>query len=140
MKAITFHGVGHVRAEDVVDPKVVDATGVLLRITTSAVCGSDLHRYHGRGGGALVQTGAIMGHEFTLKMGICKARNYIRPLLPLVASGKLAPARIITHTLPLGDAPRGYAIFDRKEQGATTRALCSARWGGVRRRLRSMTR
>lgn len=63
MKAITFDGVGDVRAESVADPKVVDATDVLLRITTSAVCGSDLHQYHGRGGGTLVQTGAIMGHE-----------------------------------------------------------------------------
>jgi len=64
MKAITFHGVGDVRATDVADPRLVDATDVLLRITTSAVCGSDLHQYHGRGGGALVQTGALMGHEF----------------------------------------------------------------------------
>jgi len=64
MRAITFHGVSDVRAEDVADPKVTDPTDVILRITTSAVCGSDLHQYHGRGGGALVQTGAIMGHEF----------------------------------------------------------------------------
>ncbi len=42
MKAITFHGIGDVRVEDVLDPKVVDATDVMLRITTSAVCGSDL--------------------------------------------------------------------------------------------------
>ncbi len=63
MKAITFHGVGDVRAEDVADPKVVEATDVVLRITTSAVCGSDLHQYHGRAG-ALVQTGSVMGHEF----------------------------------------------------------------------------
>src|SRR5918996_492989 len=64
MKAITFHGVSDVRTTDVADPKLVDPTDVVLRITTSAVCGSDLHQYHGRGGGALVQTGAIMGHEF----------------------------------------------------------------------------
>ncbi|HEU5320830.1 MAG TPA: zinc-binding dehydrogenase [Methylomirabilota bacterium] len=63
MKAITFHGVGDVRVEDVADPKVTDPTDVVLRVTTSAVCGSDLHQYHGRGGG-LVQTGALMGHEF----------------------------------------------------------------------------
>ena len=37
MKAITFHGVGDVRAEHVADPKVVDATDVVLRVTTSAV-------------------------------------------------------------------------------------------------------
>jgi len=63
MKAITFHGVGDVRVQDVAEPKVVDPTDVVVKITTSAVCGSDLHQYHGRGG-ALVQTGAIMGHEF----------------------------------------------------------------------------
>jgi threonine dehydrogenase-like Zn-dependent dehydrogenase len=63
MKAVTFHGVGDVRVEHVADPKVVDETDVVLRITTSAVCGSDLHQYHGRGGG-LVETGAVMGHEF----------------------------------------------------------------------------
>ena len=63
MKAITFHGIGDVRAEDVPDPKIIDPTDVLLRITTSAVCGSDLHQYHVRGGG-LVQPGALMGHEF----------------------------------------------------------------------------
>ena len=51
------------RIEDVADPKVVDPTDVVLRITTSAVCGSDLHPYHGRGG-ALVEKGAVMGHEF----------------------------------------------------------------------------
>jgi len=63
MRAITFHGVGDVRVEHVGDPKLLDPTDVVLRVTTSAVCGSDLHQYHGRGGG-LVQTGAIMGHEF----------------------------------------------------------------------------
>ena len=79
MKAITFHGVGDVRAEHVADPKVVDATDVVLRVTTSAVCGSDLHQYHGRGGG-LVQTGAIMGHEF---MGVVEeAGGAVRAVRP----------------------------------------------------------
>src|SRR5688500_19445337 len=63
MKAITFHGVSDVRSEEVADPKLVDATDVILKITTSAVCGSDLHQYQGRGG-ALIQKGALMGHEF----------------------------------------------------------------------------
>ncbi len=56
--------------------------------------------------------------DLTLRMGICNARNYIAPLMTLVQRGKLAPARIVTHTLPLADAPRGYAIFDRKEDRA----------------------
>jgi S-(hydroxymethyl)glutathione dehydrogenase / alcohol dehydrogenase len=40
------------------------------------------------------------------------------PLLPLVRVGKLKPSRIITHTMALGEAPKGYAIFDRKEDRA----------------------
>jgi threonine dehydrogenase-like Zn-dependent dehydrogenase len=54
----------------------------------------------------------------TLKMGICNARNFMTPLMPLIQAGRLQPARIITHTLPLADAPQGYAIFDRKEDRA----------------------
>ena len=56
--------------------------------------------------------------DLTLKMGICNARNYMKPLLPLVQRRKLQPARIVTHTLPLKDAPRGYAIFDAKQDRA----------------------
>ena len=56
--------------------------------------------------------------DLSLKMGICNARNYMGTLLPLVRLGKLAPARIVSHTLALKEAPRGYAIFDRKEDRA----------------------
>jgi threonine dehydrogenase-like Zn-dependent dehydrogenase len=312
MKAITFHGISDVRVENVADPEIVDPTDVVVKITTGAVCGSDLHQYHGRGGGALVlpfnvscgtcewcqrkfpsqcattgravfggrfghvwgggqaervrvpfadhlcekvdpalsdddalflgdilstgyccaENGGIrpgdtvavfgagpvgllamqsaqlfgparvfavdrvdyrlalaaelgcepvnldagdpaeqlrkltghgpdvvlecVGHEtpftqaiqavrpggtvssvgvyvepsmsfpareaffkdLTLKMGICNARNYMTPLQGLVKLGKLKPARIVTHTLALSEAPRGYAIFDKKEDRA----------------------
>jgi S-(hydroxymethyl)glutathione dehydrogenase/alcohol dehydrogenase len=56
--------------------------------------------------------------DLTVKMGICNARNYISPLMSLITRGKLNPARIVTHTMALGEAPRGYAIFDRKEDRA----------------------
>jgi threonine dehydrogenase-like Zn-dependent dehydrogenase len=61
MKAITLHGPGDVRAEAVPDPRIVDPTDAVLRITTSAVCGSDLHQYHGRVAG--LDPGIVMGHE-----------------------------------------------------------------------------
>jgi len=66
MKAVTFQGVGDVKVEDVADPEIVDPTDVVVRITTSAVCGSDLHQYHGRGGG-LVEKGAVITHTMPLK-------------------------------------------------------------------------
>ena len=56
--------------------------------------------------------------DLTLRMGICNARNYIAPLLGLVQAGKLQPRRIITHTMRLDEGPRGYRIFDKKEEGA----------------------
>jgi threonine dehydrogenase-like Zn-dependent dehydrogenase len=56
--------------------------------------------------------------DLTLKMGICNARAFMGPLLPLVQRRKLQPGRIVTHTMPLKDAPRGYAIFDAKQDRA----------------------
>jgi S-(hydroxymethyl)glutathione dehydrogenase/alcohol dehydrogenase len=38
--------------------------------------------------------------------------------MPLIQTGRLDPTRIITHTIPLTDTPKGYAIFDRKEDRA----------------------
>jgi len=51
-------------------------------------------------------------------MGICNARNYMTTLMPLVQCRKLQPARIVTHTMDLKDAPRGYSIFDAKQDRA----------------------
>jgi threonine dehydrogenase-like Zn-dependent dehydrogenase len=54
----------------------------------------------------------------TLRIGTCPARNYIRQLMPLLVTGRLDPTRLITHRMPLAEAPRGYAIFDRKDESA----------------------
>jgi threonine dehydrogenase-like Zn-dependent dehydrogenase len=113
MKAITFQGVGDVRAQDVADPKIVDPTDVVLRITTSAVCGSDLHQYHGRGG-ALVQTGAIMGHEFMgtvedVGAGVRQLRRGDRVIVPFsVSCGGCEWCR---RRLPTQCATTGRAVF-----------------------------
>ncbi|PYN81796.1 MAG: hypothetical protein DMD96_06995 [Candidatus Rokuibacteriota bacterium] len=113
MKAITFHGVGDVRAGEVADPKVVDPTNVVLRITTSAVCGSDLHQYHGRGG-ALVQTGAVMGHEFMgtvedLGPEVRQVRRGDRVIVPFsVSCGRCEWCQ---RRLPTQCATTGRAVF-----------------------------
>ncbi|MFC7440697.1 alcohol dehydrogenase family protein [Laceyella putida] len=62
MKAVTFHGVGDVRVETVQDPAIQEHTDAIVRITTAAICGSDLHLYHGAIPGLL--PGAIIGHEY----------------------------------------------------------------------------
>ena len=53
--------------------------------------------------------------DLTLKMGICNARNYMTSLLPLVQGGKLRPARIITHTMPLERRAEG--LRDLRPEG-----------------------
>src|SRR6201995_6048689 len=63
MKAVVYEGPRQVRVEDVADPVIVKPTDVLVRITTTNICGSDLHMYEGR---TDVEKGKVLGHE---KMG-----------------------------------------------------------------------
>ena len=62
MRAITFHAEGEVRVESVPDPRIVDPGDAIVRVERTAVCGSDLHVYHGRETG--LDQGCVMGHEF----------------------------------------------------------------------------
>lgn len=62
MQAIVFEGVRAVRVASVPEPELVLPTDALVRVTCTAVCGSDLHVYHGREQG--LDRGTVMGHEF----------------------------------------------------------------------------
>lgn len=65
MRALTYHGSGDVRVDTVADPILHEPDDVILRVTATAICGSDLHLYHGKM--PMVESGDILGHEF---MGI----------------------------------------------------------------------
>lgn len=65
MKALTYHGSKDVRVDTVPDPVLLEPDDLLLRVTATAICGSDLHLYRGKVPG--MKDGDIMGHEF---MGI----------------------------------------------------------------------
>ncbi len=61
MKALVFHRPGHVEVNDVDDPRIEDPQDVILRVTSTAICGSDLHIYNG----FLPQVkDMVLGHEF----------------------------------------------------------------------------
>ncbi len=62
MKALTYHGPHHVQVENVPDPGIEQADDIILRITATAICGSDLHLYRGKI--PQVKHGDIFGHEF----------------------------------------------------------------------------
>ncbi len=61
MKAIVFHGIGDIRLEDVPEPRLKEPTDAIVRITTSAICGTDLHMVRGTLSG--MKKGTILGHE-----------------------------------------------------------------------------
>jgi hypothetical protein len=51
MKAVTWHGVEDVRVDSVPDPRIEEPTDAIVRITSTAICGSDLHLYSRDGPG-----------------------------------------------------------------------------------------
>ena len=65
MRALTYHSAHDVQVDTVPDPILQDADDVILRITATAICGSDLHLYRGKV--PAMKEGDILGHEF---MGI----------------------------------------------------------------------
>ena len=61
MKAVVFHGVGDIRLDDVEEPKIQDPQDAIIRLTSSAICGTDLHMIRGTLAG--MDPGTILGHE-----------------------------------------------------------------------------
>jgi len=61
MKAVVFHGIGDIRLEEVRDPRIEEPTDAVVRITASAICGTDLHMIRGTMPG--MKPGTILGHE-----------------------------------------------------------------------------
>jgi threonine dehydrogenase-like Zn-dependent dehydrogenase len=78
MKAVTFHGRRDVRVDTVPDPTIDEPTDAIVRVTSTAICGSDLHLYEVLG--PFIDEGDILGHE---PMGIVEAVGsqvtHIRP-------------------------------------------------------------
>jgi len=62
MKAVCWHGAKDMRVETVPDPKILNPRDAIVKITSTAICGSDLHLYDGFN--PTMQKGDILGHEF----------------------------------------------------------------------------
>jgi threonine dehydrogenase-like Zn-dependent dehydrogenase len=61
MKAVVFHGIGDIRLDDVPEPRIEQPTDAIVRITASAICGTDLHMIRGTFPGMV--PGTVLGHE-----------------------------------------------------------------------------
>ncbi|GJF07981.1 glutathione-dependent formaldehyde dehydrogenase [Mycolicibacterium cyprinidarum] len=79
MKAVTWHGKRDVRVDTVADPKIQEPTDAIVEITSTNICGSDLHLYEVLG--AFMNPGDILGHE---PMGIVRE---VGPEVPNLSVG-----------------------------------------------------
>ncbi len=61
MKAVVFHGIGDIRLDTVPEPKIEHPQDAIVRLTASAICGTDLHMI--RGTVSPMRPGTILGHE-----------------------------------------------------------------------------
>lgn len=66
MKAVCWYGKGDIRVQDVPEPKILNPRDAILQVTTTALCGSDLHLFNGVI--PTMQAGDILGHEFMGKV------------------------------------------------------------------------
>jgi threonine dehydrogenase-like Zn-dependent dehydrogenase len=87
MKALTYQGAKKVRVETVPDPHLSADDDILLRVTATAICGSDLHIYRGKI--PMVKDGDILGHEFMgvvedAGRGVTGLRRGDRVVIPFV--------------------------------------------------------
>jgi S-(hydroxymethyl)glutathione dehydrogenase / alcohol dehydrogenase len=62
MKALVYHGPMDVRVDDKPKPKIEDPDDIVLKVTEAAICGSDLHLFHGNF--KSMEPGQTLGHEF----------------------------------------------------------------------------
>ena len=115
MKAVVFHALGDIRLEDVPAPQIREPTDAIVRLTSSAICGTDLHYVRGTFGG--MKPARIVGHE---GVGVVEA---IGPIVRNIAVGERV---IIPSTIGCGACsycPEGYfAQCDNANRGGGKRA------------------
>ena len=63
--------------------------------------------------------GSVMNRSLTIRSGQCHVQRYMRPLLDRIRNGEIDPSFVISHRLPLADAPDGYKMFRDKEDNCT---------------------
>lgn len=97
MRAVVFHGVGDIRLEEVDDPRIQDPTDAVVRITRSAICGTDLHFVRGTFPG--MRPGTVLGHEAVgvveeIGKGVRNLREGDRVVVPsTIACGNCSSCR-----------------------------------------------
>ena len=91
MKAVVFHAIGDIRLDDVPEPTIQEPTDAIVRITSSAICGTDLHMVRGTFAG--MEPGTILGHE---------AVGVVEQLGPMVRNFDIGDRVVVLSTIGCG--------------------------------------
>ena len=89
MRANCWMGKNKLEVQNVPEPKILNGRGAIVRITSTAICGSDLHLYNGLV--PTMQKGDVLGHEF------------------------MGEVVVTTHRMSLDDAPSAFQMFRDKQ-------------------------
>lgn len=106
MRALCWHGKEDIRCETVPDPIIQDPRDIVIKVTSCAICGSDLHLM-----------GAFVGKGLTMKTGQTHVQKYLDPLMKRIVDGEIDPSFLITHRVSLEDGPEAYKTFRHKKEG-----------------------
>jgi threonine dehydrogenase-like Zn-dependent dehydrogenase len=114
-----WHGHGAVAAMDRVKQaaRLETDRGLALRDAILACRPAGIVSVIGVYGGLMDKfpTGAFMNKGLTMRTGQCHVQKYLRPLYEHIKNGDIDPSFVITHRLPLGEAPNGYETFKHKQ-------------------------
>ena len=102
---------------------VVEATGTAAALVTAIDLvrpyGTVLSLGIGNAGGAEFPAGRLLArHGRLIGAGSAPVKNHIAPLAKMIARGVIDPTPLVSHTLPLEDAPRAYALMAQRQDGA----------------------
>ena len=112
MKATCWHGRRHVEVQDVPDPTILNARDAIIRITSTAICGSDLHLYNGFI--PTMRKGDILGHEFMGEVeevgkGVTNLKRGDRVVVPFpIACGHCEPCQRELYSLCENSNPNAW--------------------------------
>lgn len=117
MKAVVYHKPYQLGLENVPDPEIKDSREVLLRVTSTAICGSDLHIYHGLQ--PMLHDGVVLGHEFMgiveeVGKGVTRWKKGDRVLVPFpIACGEciMCQSKLWSHCEQSNQNGESAAIF-----------------------------
>lgn len=118
MKAVVLHGVGDVRLDEVDEPRLEAPTDAIVKLTASAICGTDLRMIRGTSQCDRANPNGAEGRHRVLRRN-CDHRRYVPELVEMVRTGMVDPSTVLTQRRPVRSAIDAYKAFDRREDGWT---------------------